>query len=84
MTDVTKAMRRLRQTEPNTQATTRQGLEARHGRVWDSGQLQEEFEVLGFQAPAVVVRRIADGVLGSLAFQQQPRFYFNFRRHHGN
>jgi hypothetical protein len=41
--------------------------------------LQEEFEVLGFVAPFVVVRRKSDGQKGSLMFQHRPRFYFSFR-----
>lgn len=34
-------------------------------------------------APLVVVRRKADGVKGSLEFQHNPRFYFNFQPHEG-
>jgi hypothetical protein len=45
---------------------------------WDTDQLREEFEVLGFLAPFVVVRRKADGVKGSMEFTHNPRFYFNF------
>ena len=37
------------------------------------------FEVLTFHAPYVVVRRKGDGALGSLEFQANPRFYFNFQ-----
>ena len=57
----------------------RGGLEERLGQVWDTTQLQQDFEVLGFQAPYVVVRRRSDGVRGSLEFQHDPRFYFCFR-----
>ena len=32
-------------------------------------------------APFVVVRRKGDGKKGSLEFQHQPRFYFNFSPH---
>ena len=53
-------------------------LAAVHGRVWDTGELNQEFEVIGFLAPLVVVRRKADGRKGSLEFQANPRFYFNF------
>jgi hypothetical protein len=45
---------------------------------WDTDQLREEFEVIGFAAPFVVVRRLADGVKGSMEFTHNPRFYFNF------
>jgi hypothetical protein len=45
---------------------------------WTTDQLREEFEVIGFMAPFVVVRRKSDGVKGSLEFTHNPRFYFNF------
>lgn len=53
-------------------------LQERYGRVWTKDELREEFDVLGFMAPLVVVRRKADGVKGSLEFTHSPRFYFNF------
>jgi hypothetical protein len=56
----------------------RKQLEAQHGQVWDAAQLAHDFEVLGFMAPYVVVRRKNDGHKGSLEFQHSPRFYFNF------
>lgn len=45
---------------------------------WDSDQLRDEFEVIGFMAPFVVVRRKSDGRKGTLEFTHSPRFYFNF------
>ncbi len=56
----------------------RKRLEAQHGQVWDTAQLSQDFDVLGFVAPYVVVRRKSDGRKGSLEFQHSPRFYFNF------
>lgn len=56
----------------------RQRLEAQYGQVWDTAQLSVDFEVLGFMAPYIVVRRKSDGRKGSLEFQHLPRFYFNF------
>ena len=53
-------------------------LEAQYGQVWDIGQLSQDFEVIGFMAPYVVVRRRLDGRKGSLEFQHHPRLYFNF------
>jgi hypothetical protein len=61
--------------DPNTE---RQRLEAQPGQVWDTAQLSNDFEILGFMAPFVVVRRKSDGRKGSLEFQHHPRFYFNF------
>ncbi len=78
MNDATEEIRRERLAEINAAPGSRQALEAQYGQVWDAQQLAEDFEVLGFMAPLVVVRRKADGVKGSLEFQHQPRFYFNF------
>jgi hypothetical protein len=64
--------------ESKDPTTERQRLEAQYGRVWDTAQLSVEFEVLGFMAPHVVVRRKSDGRKGSLEFQHLPRFHFNF------
>ena len=56
----------------------RKRLEAQYGQVWDAAQLAQDFEVLGFMAPYVVVQRRSDGCKGSLEFQHSPRFHFNF------
>lgn len=45
---------------------------------WDTQELQRDFEVLGFMAPVVAVKRKSDGAKGSLKFTHHPRFYFNF------
>jgi hypothetical protein len=78
MNDPTEAIRRERLAEINAEPGSRKALEAQHGPVWDTQQLAQDFEVIGFLAPLVVVRRKADGVKGSLEFQHMPRFYFNF------
>jgi len=46
--------------------------------TWDTTSLQEEFEVLGFRAPYVVVRRRSDDKVGSLQFVHHPRIYFGW------
>ena len=48
---------------------------------WNTEELQEDFKVIGFQSPYVVVKRKADNILGSLEFQHMPRLYFNFKEH---
>lgn len=48
------------------------------GQTWDSDELRRDFEVLGFQAPYVVVKRKTDGVVGSLQFTHAPRLYFSW------
>lgn len=49
------------------------------GQTWDTKQLQEDFEVLGFGAPFIAVRRRSDGKVGSLEFTHSPRVYWNFQ-----
>lgn len=77
--DTTETDRRERVNELNEAAGERATLEARYGKVWDTEQLRSEFTVSGFLAPFVSVTRTADGVSGSMEFQHNPRFYFNFR-----
>ena len=82
--DDTEDFRRRRLVEINSTVEAdgplaeRKRLEARYGQIWDAAQLAEDFTVLGFMAPYVVVRRRSDGRKGSLEFQHVPRFYFNF------
>jgi hypothetical protein len=79
MSDPTESIRRQRVAEINAVPGSRQALEIQHGQVWDTAELQQDFDVLGFMAPYVVVRRCSDGVKGSLEFQHNPRFYFNWQ-----
>lgn len=78
MSDPTESIRRSMVVEINAAEGSREYLEAKHGQVWDTSQLGRDFDVLGFAAPFVVVRRKSDGVRGSLTFQHDPRLYFNF------
>ena len=79
MSDPTEATRKELLVQINAEPGSREALESEHGQVWDTNQLREEFEVIGFMAPVVVVRRKADGQKGSLFFQHSPRFYFDFQ-----
>ena len=81
MSDPTETIRRERLTEINIVPGSREDLENRYGQVWDTNQLSEEFQAIGFMAPLVVVRRRSDSVKGSLEFQGNPRFYFNWQPH---
>ena len=56
----------------------RKALEAAYGKVWNEEELAEEFKVTAIIASQVVVVRKADGQVGSIEFQNQFRFYFNF------
>jgi hypothetical protein len=87
MIDETEPMRRERVFEIHQQIASenkekeRQRLQEKYGKVWDLAQLAMEFEIIGFSAPLVVVKRLSDGVKGSLEFQHHPRLYFNFEEH---
>lgn len=81
MSDETEGLRRERLAEINAEPGSRESLEAQHGQVWNTDELCNDFDVIGFMAPFVVVIRSADGVKGSLEFQHSPRFYFNFAPH---
>lgn len=78
-TDATEDIRRLQQATINAAAGDRAKLEAERGQVWDTDELQRDFEVLGFLAPYIAVRRKSDGRRGSLLFQHHPRYYFRFQ-----
>jgi hypothetical protein len=78
MSDPTETIRRQQLAQINAEPNSREALEAEHGQVWDTGQLGQDFVVEGFLAPYVIVRRKSDGQRGSLMFQHNPRFYFNF------
>ena len=73
MSDSTEPIRQMRLAEINGNPGSREALEAQYGRVWSRQQLSEDFEVIGFMAPFVVVHRKADGVRGSLEFQRSGR-----------
>jgi hypothetical protein len=57
----------------------REVLEAEHGKVWDEKELSDEFVVTAIIDSTVVVRRRADNVIGTLEYQNEPRFYFHWR-----
>jgi hypothetical protein len=76
--DPTEPARRRRLAQIRAEPGDRAALEARYGRVWDTEELGRDFEVLGFLAPYVAVRRRTDQRRGSLEFQHCPRYYFNF------
>lgn len=83
MSDATEPYRRQRLAEINAQPGSRESLEAQHGQVWSTDELSHDFDVIGFLAPLVVVRRKSDGKKGSLEFQHNPRLYFAFKPHEG-
>lgn len=82
MFDETEQARRDRIAELAAEPGTREALEQQYGPVWDTQQLTNDFDVLGFMSPYVVVVRKSDGQKGSLEFRSRPeRLYFNFEPH---
>lgn len=69
------------QIESNDEDAERKRLVGLYGQVWNTDELGREFDVIGFAAPLVVVRRKSDGMKGSLEFQHSPRLYFNWVEH---
>ena len=77
--DQTEGIRRQRVSEINSTPSERDLLKMQHGQVWDTKELTQDFEVVGFMAPFVMVRRIEDDVKGSMKFQDNPRYCFDFQ-----
>lgn len=46
--------------------------------VWTSAELLDHFEVSHFDPPYVHVIRKSDGLRGTVAYTEEPRFYFSF------
>lgn len=60
-------------------AKLRAVAKADNGPVWDTVELQRDYEVLGFMAPFVAVKRKSDSTTGTLTWvPAYPRFYYNF------
>jgi hypothetical protein len=78
-TDPTETARRSLVAEINAKPGSREALEAEHGQAWDTGEMSQDFSVISFAAPFIIVTRKSDGAPGSLMFQHYPRFYFNFQ-----
>jgi len=79
MSDPTEGIRMELVGEINSDPGSRPALEKLHGRVWDTDQIRAEFDVIGFMAPFMIVKRKIDGAKGTLMFQHQPRFYWGFQ-----
>lgn len=75
MSDPTEAIRR--DLIPTMPAELEARVEAGE-TVYTTPEMTAAFEVEGFLAPLVVVRRRSDGVRGTLMFTHRPRFYFGF------
>ena len=78
MLDSTENTRREMVENINSNPHSREALEKEHGKVWDTSELGQDFEVIGFMAPFVIVKRKSDNKKGSIMFQHCPRYYFDF------
>lgn len=84
MTDETENFRRWMVVKLNSAVkssnsiTERNRLERIYGEVWNTQELQRDFEVIAFMAPYVVVKHKGTEKIGTLLFQHSPRFYFSF------
>jgi hypothetical protein len=76
MPDATEPYRRQRLAEISAQPGNREALEAQHGQVWSTEELSGDFEVIGFLAPLVVVRRKSDGKKGELGVPASAEVLF--------
>ena len=61
----------------------RKALEATFGKVWSAEELEQDFFVTAFIGPHVVVRRIADDVVGTLEYTRRPLLFYNFQPNKG-
>ena len=78
MIDETEDIRKEMIAAINAAPGSREYLESKHGQVWSTSELSDEFEVIGFMAPVVVVRRRSDGQKGSVYFQHTPDMQVTF------
>lgn len=60
----------------NERPASREELERKHGKVWDEQEMRAEFDVIGTVGAKLIVMRRCDSRLGSLTFQDSPRYYF--------
>jgi hypothetical protein len=75
MTDSTAGIRRDMIAAGQPQAD----LAAETDQTWTTAELTRDFEVTGYAAPFVIVRRRSDGAVGSLEFTHHPQVYFGWK-----
>jgi hypothetical protein len=73
MTDETENLRR----EMLATGQPQRDLEQAKDKL-TTDEVRELYDVIGFMAPFVAVRRKSDGAKGSMEFTHNPRMYFNF------
>jgi hypothetical protein len=65
------------------EAIDRKALEAKFGKVWSAEELERDYIVTAFIGLTVVVRRKADGVVGTMEFSNRPHLFYNFQPQKG-
>jgi hypothetical protein len=63
----------------NQTGLDRPALEAAHGKVWNEEEFAREFHVGAIIGTVMVVVRRSDGQVGRVAYQNRPRFYYDFQ-----
>lgn len=76
----TESIRRAAVNILNSEAGPRKELEDKYGQVWNTEELQNDYNVLSFLAPMIIVVRKSDSVKGTLFFQHDPRYYWGFEK----
>lgn len=66
----------------NNNPKTREELEAKFPKVWNTEELKQDFEVIAFAAPFVKTIYKTSHKLEVLGFQHHPRFYFSLFPEH--
>ena len=70
--------RRMLVSRINRYVNDKEELLEQYNSVWSTDDLRKEFDVYNFQAPFVIARRIATDEIGTLLFQDNPRYYFGW------
>jgi hypothetical protein len=79
MADESESVQPERLAEINALPDNRESLEAKYGTVWNEAELADAFEVIEYKPSVVQVRRKWDAKLGTVEYQHDPRFYFNWK-----
>ena len=74
MNDEIRMLDKIINTEPRSEeAFTTAGEE-----VWNTEEVQKEFEILGFKKPFALAIRKSDGARGTFLFQTMPKLFFSW------
>lgn len=71
-------MRRKKKVVRAEPPKSREQLEAEFGEVWDTRELANVFVLTGIVGDVVVVRRKSDQRVGTLRYQNRPRYFYQF------